>query len=1525
MKKAYLSLFAGLLAGWLAAALPAGAQPYASGLKPVTPEAVQPARSGISFDASSSKVLSARLLGNEHFGTPLSAAAFSRARQTRTQSPRHKLPAQPIDIWGNVLSADSWSSSSAPYGYYSFSTEGSTELLELGLGDYLNYNGGGAIYDGLTHGICYMTQGGATYAFYVEYDTDSWEATTRTGQAISDPTMIATSVAYDPVSKLVYGQFYNATQTAYEFGTIDYESLARTSTLSTQTDAWLAMAVNADGQVYAVDQSGNLLSVDKKTGAATVVGNTGVSMGLWQQGMAFDPKTGDLYWAAGNAVDNSTKLYEVNTATGKATYICDVPDNPQFTCMYVPYYYATGAPEAVSLFTFNFANGSTTGTIDFRTAKRSQDGTLLKGDVNYTITANGAKVGEGTAQPDEAVKAPVTLPAGEVKVGVTLSNEAGESPVTELVQWIGYDQPQGVQSLNLTIDKANNNLATLTWQAPDVTGSHDGYVDVDNLTYDVVRYPGAVKVAEGLQATTFTENLPQSETLTAYYYEVIAVNHGTASEAVRSNKATVGTVAEVPYSEDFTDNGCLDAYTIVDTNNDGCTWWWSRAEGRARYETTDASGTADDWLITPPIRLQKDCIYTFSFYIAPGSNYPERFAAGFGKSTDPSTFTMTTEPTDLPVGASGRRVTADVTITESGNYYFGIQALSTLDGYFILADNVSVTLKRNLAAPAAVSQFTVTPDASGARQAVISFVTPTQTEGGTALQNLTKVELYRGETLIKTFDNPALGTTLTYTDNEPADGDNTYEVFAYNEAGRSEHAIATVYVGQDIPLAPKDLTLTDQLGGKGKLTWSSPGNVGEKGNPVNEADLVYNVYSVNAKGEPELLKGNLKTMECDVEIPTTGKQRMVYFAVTAKNSVEESYPAVSNVVLGGDDYKLPFKESFAGGKLTSGLWTADRSGENYFDPTQSASSDADGGAASFQAKNEGDAATLGSGKISLEGAANPWLVYRYYARPGKLAQLKLELSRNGSMTDLVDLKTINYTTLTGEDGWRTVAVDLSPYKDASYIRLLFTAMSEDVQTLVTIDDINVRDALQNDLTARITAPDRVDLGSTANISVEVQNIGLQPAKDYKVHLYANGQLVQTVDGPELASYDLTQVNFAYATATVNADAVKVKAEVEYAVDQDKTNNSTTEASITVRKPRLPIVTDLWAGDAGNGVALAWSKPALEPQKLTDGFENYTSFLTQDFGDWQTANLDGQHCSGWGNVEFPHNREVYSFIVFDPLAAGYDLRDYPNMAAYAGDKFVASMAPYEGWEVPTEPGDHWLISPVLNGKKQTVSLYVKTYSFSTGEGTAYYGLEPFEIWYSTTDTNPESFTQLGQTAEAPLEWTRAEANLPDGAKYFAVRARAGLNSGENCWVFMVDNVSYQTGDFVVSHYNVYRDGVKIGQTQGDELSFTDTGATVSEDHVYNVTTVYTVGESSYSNDALCGPTSINAVNGTQVEVEALTGAVSVSNAKGLSVQVYSLDGKRLHAETASDDQVTIALPAGVYAVKVGTKAVKVVVR
>ena len=61
------------------------------------------------------------------------------------------------------------------------------------------------------------------------------------------------------------------------------------------------------------------------------------------------------------------------------------------------------------------------------------------------------------------------------------------------------------------------------------------------------------------------------------------------------------------------------------------------------------------------------------------------------------------------------------------------------------------------------------PDPEGALGITLSWTNPTRTYGrGGTLESITKVEVYRDDELIKTFDSPAVGEAMTYHDDVAA-------------------------------------------------------------------------------------------------------------------------------------------------------------------------------------------------------------------------------------------------------------------------------------------------------------------------------------------------------------------------------------------------------------------------------------------------------------------------------------------------------------------------------------------------------------------------------------------------------------------------------------------------------------------------------------------------------------------------------------------------------------------------------------
>jgi hypothetical protein len=130
-----------------------------------------------------------------------------------------------------------------------------------------------------------------------------------------------------------------------------------------------------------------------------------------------------------------------------------------------------------------------------------------------------------------------------------------------------------------------------------------------------------------------------------------------------------------------------------------------------------------------------------------------------------------------------------------------------------------------LDSPAAPSDVVVTPDAGGALSADIDWTCPDLTVGGATLTDLDEMRVYRGEDLIYTDTTPVIGGPGSYTDvSVPLAGQYSYRVVGFNDAGEGIPATASVWIGEDVPDAVTDFTLTDISTGdlEALLEWVNP-------------------------------------------------------------------------------------------------------------------------------------------------------------------------------------------------------------------------------------------------------------------------------------------------------------------------------------------------------------------------------------------------------------------------------------------------------------------------------------------------------------------------------------------------------------------------------------------------------------------------------------------------------------------------------------------------------------------------------
>ena len=536
------------------------------------------------------------------------------------------------------------------------------------------------------------------------------------------------------------------------------------------------------------------------------------------------------------------------------------------------------------------------------------------------------------------------------------------------------------------------------------------------------------------------------------------------SQAAPTRKATARRsaedVVELPYTQDFEEGEDLEddlGFTVIDANDDWATW--SLEDGVAEYSSLFADADADDWLITPGFRLEEGKSYQFSF-TAWGfdTDTPEQFEAKLG--TDADADAMATEVIALTVVESDQPqvYTATLSVEEAGVYYLGIHCLSPEDGFSLYIDDLSIKEGAAEAAPSGVEELTITADPEGDLSADISFVTPTQAVDGTALSALTAVSIFRGnaDEPLTTFDSPAVGTQLTYTDASPENGSNIYTVIAYNDAGEGTPVSQTVFVGVDQPSAPTEVKATNE-GSDVVITWSAS-DTGWNGHYVNPDRLTYTIYEMTSALSREMLAENVSGNSYTLAGENEKEQRQITYQIIAHNVAGDSQRGYSNTIITGKPYELPFHESVSSGTgLDNKLWILDRTNSQDGLYATSASQDGDGGAIILRGGAANHRIVLMSGKIAVGGTSETKLRFWYHFASESANTVGVQVVKDGEvlLSEAVE----------AADEWTEKTISLDEVTTNDYVQIYFTVDYGDDHADVVIDNILVDDALTDGIHA----------------------------------------------------------------------------------------------------------------------------------------------------------------------------------------------------------------------------------------------------------------------------------------------------------------------------------------------------------------------------------------------------------------------------------------------------------------------------
>ena len=1297
-------------------------------------------------------------------------------------------------------------------------------------------------------------------------------------------------------------------------------------------DRFHGMMCTAQGKLYAINGAGTLFAVDKATGDAVRVGDTGCSNTYATSGF-YDDASGMIYYATCN--DMSSALYAIDPATAKATYLYDMPHGEQLVGLYVlgqdkP----AGVPAPAADITVESVAGSPTAKVTFTAPSTLNDGSAASGDVDFEVLVGGRSVKTGTTQYGRVteVEFEVTENA-EVTIAVVMKNASGISEIASIFKFVGTPRPRApyFTGVKFNSDAYSVNVA---WEAPYnvESGNNGGTINTADLEFVLTRYPDGKVERFPFATRSTTQAIERKEGMTVYWYTLAMEYHGVSSMVAQGSSFSVGDYVVPPYSDDCKSGLTLAYYSQILTDTDTNRWDYITAlsgfdYGYFYHGAAGRTEPTDSYFFMPPVKFEGGKTYNFSFKAA-STNVGwrnERVAVYMGRERSIESVRQRQLMAPTEIYSIRQEGGEDYTLTlypeEDGIYYIAFHHCSDPDLRFLYLGQFHISAPLATDVPAAVENLRVTADPSGASDVTIAFDRPAKTVSGAVLTGEVKVRIDRDGTTV--YDDVIADAKFSWHDLSPVNGNNTYSVTPYNAGGEGPMAQENVYVGFSRPVNPaRPVAWVGSNTGEALLTWQ-PVTEDDRGTPLTSSSVWYEVmrqyYDADGKLQRETVGEHVTdTRFTDQVAAATADPVYVSYWVRACTLGGYSQWVSSDAISLGKAYAMPFEESYKDASLAYTWYSKVFSGgagewgigsDASFDNCSSV--DGDNGLCFFRGSKQNTYAIMYSPVINVSATAKHPVASLYYYGQGENCQNKIGLCANwGEGLYLVSEE------VCGPDwGWHRMDVDLTNVKGMPVQIAVQVGVIN--MNYVVFDKVRVYDRPERDIhNVTVSGPNVITAGDDAIYTISYENDGLQPVKGCKVSLYRDGGLVGSVEKTdELAPGATASVQITDHTNSTYSESCKYYAVVECKDDEVDTNNRSCDHITHIYfNDGYPVVTGLTADRQDNAVKLSWNEPEmvnLPLQQTTEDFEGFTPFATS-FAPWTTIDRDGLTAAQLTNdLETPGiTGKQVGFFVQDASAAGFKELGAP-VAAYSGTKYMASI-----WSKNEfgnhKPNDDWLITPELSGEAQVLTFLASSVDNNYKE--------TFEIYASSTGNTISDFELIGRVTEAKAEWVQYSGRLPEGTRYVAFRC---ISDGQ--LMLKLDDVSMTLRsapemELSIMGYNVYRDGVKINGELLESPEFTDTTAGDGA-HEYVVTAVYDKGESNPSEKAsVLAGLSLITTQGISVMVDGHD--IVVKGAAARAVSVSSVNGMAVYAGQG-DTRVSVA--PGFYIVTVGGDVCKVIVR
>lgn len=452
-------------------------------------------------------------------------------------------------------------------------------------------------------------------------------------------------------------------------------------------------------------------------------------------------------------------------------------------------------------------------------------------------------------------------------------------------------------------------------------------------------------------------------------------------------------------------------------------------------------------------------------------------------------------------------------------------------------------------APSYPRAFKATADAKGALSAQLSWTTPSVSYLGAKLSALTGTKVYRNDQLVYTSTETTQGKSVAWTDRPSTDGYYIYKVVPYNAAGDGVYKEFAAYVGEDLPGAPQNVTLTTH-GGNAEITWAAPAE-GQHGGYFDNASMKYNV--VRMPDNKVVVEGTTSLRATDA----VSVQKGYTYVVTAVNKKGVGASATSKTMSFGPEDSVPFTSSLTTQDDFDRWVTADKNNDGntwtFYKPTQTTTYDRCD-------QNADD--WLYTPALKFEKGKTYQVRYTYssanWVTPDKheqvMEQMKVWFCAEPIATGATKLiketgefHTASNIFLYGKDNFQT--------ETTGSARIAFQACSEANHGQIYLKDVSIREYSTKDLSVQaLTGSQLVNSQSQQTFTVDVRNEGSATVSDYRVLLLNadNNEVLGEAKGKTVAKDETVEVAVDWVPGAEGT--IKVVAKVELAGDTYPADN-----------------------------------------------------------------------------------------------------------------------------------------------------------------------------------------------------------------------------------------------------------------------------------------------------------------------------------------------------------------------------------